>query len=45
MPSMFSTGAAFFFSFFYFLNSGLHACKAGALPLEPHLQSILPWLF
>jgi hypothetical protein len=27
------------------LNSGLHACKAGTLPLEPHLQSILLWLF
>jgi hypothetical protein len=21
------------------LNSGLYTCKAGALPLEPHLQS------
>jgi hypothetical protein len=27
------------------LNSGLHAYKAGALLLEPHLQSILLWLF
>jgi hypothetical protein len=27
------------------LNSGLHTCKAGALPLEPHLQSILLRLF
>jgi hypothetical protein len=27
------------------LNSGLCTCKAGALPLEPHLQSILLWLF
>jgi hypothetical protein len=27
------------------LNSGLCACKSGALPLEPHLQSILLWLF
>jgi hypothetical protein len=27
------------------LNSGLHVCKAGALLLEPHLQSILLWLF
>jgi hypothetical protein len=27
------------------LNLGLHACKAGTLPLEPHLQSILFWLF
>jgi hypothetical protein len=23
----------------------LHACKVGALPLEPHRQSILLWLF
>jgi hypothetical protein len=27
------------------LNSGLKACKASALLLEPHLQSILLWLF
>jgi hypothetical protein len=28
------------------LNSGVHACKASDLPLEPHLQSIiLFWLF
>jgi hypothetical protein len=27
------------------LNSGLQACKAGALPLEPHLQFILLWSF
>jgi hypothetical protein len=27
------------------LNSGLHACKAGTLLFEPHLQSILLWLF
>jgi hypothetical protein len=27
------------------LNSGLHTCKAGALLLEPCLQSILFWLF
>jgi hypothetical protein len=27
------------------LNSWLHSCKAGALQLEPHLQSILLWLF
>jgi hypothetical protein len=27
------------------LNSGLHTCKAGTLPLEPHLQSMLLWLF
>jgi hypothetical protein len=34
-----------FFSFLFCwdrgLNSGLHACKAGALLLQPHLQSIL----
>jgi hypothetical protein len=27
------------------LNSALHTCKAGTLPLEPRLQSILVWLF
>jgi hypothetical protein len=27
------------------LNSVLPAWNAGALPLETHLQSILPWLF
>jgi hypothetical protein len=27
------------------LNSGFHICKAGTLPLEPHLHSILLWLF
>jgi hypothetical protein len=27
------------------LNSGVHTCKADAVPLEPHLQSILLWLF
>jgi hypothetical protein len=39
--------------FFYYLfiygemglTSGLHTCKAGALPLEPQLQPILFWLF
>jgi hypothetical protein len=41
---------SFFFHFFlcvenFGLNSGLHACKAGTVPLEPHLQSILLWLF
>jgi hypothetical protein len=41
----------FFFGFLvYFLmglglNSGLHAFKAGALPLELHVQFILLWLF
>jgi hypothetical protein len=34
-----------FFWWDWYLNSGLHDCKAGALPLEPHLQSILLWLF
>jgi hypothetical protein len=38
-------------SFFFFfgeagiLNLGLCACKAVTLTLEPHLQSILLWLF
>jgi hypothetical protein len=27
------------------LNSELHPCKVGTLPLEPYLQSILLWLF
>jgi hypothetical protein len=27
------------------LNSKLHTCKAGALPLHPHPQFILLWLF
>jgi hypothetical protein len=42
---------AFFHGFFFFLfvghglNSGFCICKVGALPLEPHLQSILLWLF
>jgi hypothetical protein len=41
-----------FFFFFFFvrlgfelLNSGLFTCKAGTLLHEPHLQSILLWLF
>jgi hypothetical protein len=37
-----------FFFFFWWdwgLNSGLCSCKAGILPLEPLLQSILLWLF
>jgi hypothetical protein len=36
------------FCFFWWdwsLNLGLHTCKASALSLEPHLQSILLWLF
>jgi hypothetical protein len=31
----------FWFFILVGLNSGLHACKAGTLPLEPHLQSCL----
>jgi hypothetical protein len=27
------------------LNSGLCTCKVDILPLEPHLQPILLWLF
>jgi hypothetical protein len=27
------------------LNARLHACKAGVLPLEPHLRFISFWLF
>jgi hypothetical protein len=27
------------------LNAGLCTCKAGTLLLEPHVQSILLWLF
>jgi hypothetical protein len=27
------------------LNSGFHICKASILLLEPHLQSVLLWLF
>jgi hypothetical protein len=27
------------------LKTGLWACKAGTLLIEPHLLSILPWLF
>jgi hypothetical protein len=37
-----------FFFFFWWdcsLNSGFHTCKASTLLLEPHLQSILCWLF
>jgi hypothetical protein len=37
--------ALFFFWWDWGLNSGHHVCKAGILPLEPHLQSILLWLF
>jgi hypothetical protein len=37
-----------FYLFFWWdwgLTSGLHTCKVGTLLLEPHLQSILLWLF
>jgi hypothetical protein len=38
------TSHLFFFFFFFFgsLNSGLRACRAGILLLEPHLQHPLP---
>jgi hypothetical protein len=36
---------SFFFWWDWSLHSGLQACKAGTLPLEPHLQSTLLWLF
>jgi hypothetical protein len=35
----------FFFLWDWSLNSGLHACKVHTLLLEPHLLSILLWLF
>jgi hypothetical protein len=34
----------FFFFQYWGLNSGLWACEAGALLLEPHLYSFLLWL-
>jgi hypothetical protein len=34
----------FFFCGTEVLNSGLCTCKAGALSLQPHLQSIFHWL-
>jgi hypothetical protein len=37
------TYTTLFFGWYWGLNSGLHTCKAGALP--PHLQFILLWLF
>jgi hypothetical protein len=41
--------ALFYLFIYFFCETGfwawLHACKAGFLPLEPHLQSILLWLF
>jgi hypothetical protein len=38
-------GMIFVFWWEWGLNSGLCACKAGTLLLEPHLQSTLLWLF
>jgi hypothetical protein len=40
-------GFLFCFGFLWYwsLTSGLYTCKAGNLLLEPHLQSILRWLF
>jgi hypothetical protein len=35
----------FFLLWVWSLNPGLHICKADSLPPEPHLQSILLWLF
>jgi hypothetical protein len=38
------TPPLYLFLFFWWdwsLNSELHTCKTGALPLEPHLQSLL----
>jgi hypothetical protein len=35
----------FIYLFIFGGNSGLHTCKTGALPLEPHFQSILLWIF
>jgi hypothetical protein len=34
-----------YLGFFWWDWAGLPICKAGALPLEPHLQFILLWLF
>jgi hypothetical protein len=31
--------------FFFLVGLGFHTCKADTLPPEPHLQSILLWLF
>jgi heme/copper-type cytochrome/quinol oxidase subunit 4 len=47
---IFSINQVSFHLFFFFwwdwrLNSGLSTCKADALQLEPHFQSILLWLF
>jgi hypothetical protein len=35
----------FIYLFIYLFKWWLHACKADTLLLEPHLQSILLWLF
>jgi hypothetical protein len=38
------TAFFFFFEWEWNLNSRLCTCKAGAVPREPHFQSILLWL-
>jgi hypothetical protein len=43
--SFFNKVNYFIFSWDWGLNSELYACKAGALLLEAHLESILLWLF
>jgi hypothetical protein len=51
LQEYFISGDGFWFLFFSFfgwewnLNSGLYTYKAGALLLEPHVQSILLWFF
>jgi hypothetical protein len=47
IPTTGNEGFTLFYLFFggLGLKSGLCTCKAGALPLEPHLQTILLWLF
>jgi hypothetical protein len=37
--------SSFSFHKYWVLNSGLHTCKAITLPLEPHHQTFLLWLF
>jgi hypothetical protein len=51
-PGCFSTWPALSLSLFFLLtwslNSGLHTCKEGALPLEPHLlrrwSQVVAWV-
>jgi hypothetical protein len=45
LPDQFTTVQLYFFDGTGVWNSGVLTCKSGALPLEPHLQSILRWLF